>query len=87
VPLHKKTNQVLLFGSAFKKQVGGDHYMKRTAQPVHYAQANDFGYCESNALKYLTRHRQPTGKGREDLEKAMHSIEMAISIYYEDEHR
>ena len=87
MPRFKKTYRVLLFGSAFKKQVGGDHYMKRSSQPVHYAQANDFGYCESNVLKYLTRHRQPSGNGREDLEKAIHSLEMAISIYYDDENK
>ena len=81
---NNKNGSVLLFGAAFEKQVGGSHYMKQEAQPVHYAEANGFGYCESNALKYLSRHRQPTGKGQEDLEKAIHSLEMAISIYYDE---
>lgn len=57
-----------------------DYYSGKAIQPVQYATANGFGYCESLALKYLTRHRQKNGA--EDLHKAIHCLEMLIELEY-----
>lgn len=62
------------------RQVGGGHYVRCDIQPVEYALANKFNYCESFALKYLTRHRHKNGI--EDLRKAIHCIELLIEAEY-----
>ena len=62
-----------------EKQVGGDHY-KLPIQPVEYCQRNGLNCCESNAIKYITRHKAKGGK--EDLEKAIHYLEMLIEMEY-----
>lgn len=65
---------------ASQRQVGGDHYRDREIQPVEYAHANDFGYCESFVLKYITRHRDKGGA--EDIRKAIHSLELLLEEEY-----
>lgn len=65
------------------KQVGGDHYRKRGIQPVQYISANNLNFFEGNAVKYITRHR--VKGGRQDLEKAIHYIELLIELEYENE--
>ena len=69
--------------SASEKQLGGSHYQRQTAQPIHYIQQNDLNFCEGNVVKYITRHRQKNG--REDLLKAIHYIEFLIEHEYGDE--
>lgn len=59
--------------SALKEQVGGDHY-KLAIQPVEYIHANNIGYFEGCAIKYLTRWRKKGGI--QDLDKAIHYIEL-----------
>lgn len=66
--------------SAKRSQVGGSHYTACAIQPCEYAMANGFNYCESFALKYLTRHRRKNGA--EDLRKAVHCIELLIEAEY-----
>lgn len=63
-------------GSAFDKQVGGTHYKTMGMQPVDYIMANNLGYLEGNAIKYVTRYKSKGGV--EDLKKAIHYIEMLI---------
>ena len=60
------------------KQVGGSHYKKYKIQPVEYAMANDLNYCQANAIKYITRYRDKGGI--EDLNKAIHNIEILIEL-------
>jgi hypothetical protein len=64
---------------ALETQVGGDHY-KLPIQPVEYCQINSLNYCESNAVKYVTRHGKKNG--RQDLEKAIHYIQLLIELEY-----
>ncbi len=66
--------------SARQSQIAGDHYLEADIQPADYALSHDFNYHESFALKYLTRHRLKNG--REDLEKAIHSLQMLIEHEY-----
>lgn len=62
--------------SAFDTQHGGSHYKTKKIQPVEYIIANGIGFCEGNAIKYLTRWKDKGGI--EDLKKAKHYIEMLI---------
>ena len=57
-------------------QVGGDHYAKNKIQPIDFILANNLGWCEANAVKYLTRWKNKNGL--EDLRKAQHYIDLLI---------
>lgn len=57
-------------------QVGGDHYKKMGIQPIEYILANNLGFCEGNAIKYITRYGQKGGK--EDIHKAIHYLEILL---------
>jgi hypothetical protein len=61
-------------------QVGGQHYKDMPIQPWHFCQRNGLRYGESNAIKYVCRHRHKGGK--QDLEKAIHNIQMIIEDEY-----
>lgn len=61
---------------ALDKQVGGEHYKSKGIQPVEYIMANNIGFCEGSAIKYLTRWKDKGGI--EDLKKAKHFIEILI---------
>lgn len=56
-------------------QVGGSHY-ESTIQPVDYIAANNLGFFEGNAIKYITRWKKKGGV--EDLRKAQHYLSMLI---------
>ena len=64
-------------------QIGGDHYRKGGIQPWDYIIANNIGYLEGTAIKYLTRWKYKNGV--EDLKKARHFIDKAIEAYYQEE--
>ena len=65
---------------ATEKQVGGDHYKDCPIQPTEYIIANKLGWCEGNAVKYITRHRRKGGK--ESILKAIHYLEMLLENEY-----
>lgn len=69
----------------FKTQVGGGHYKDLPIQPVEFCQRNKLGYCESSAIKYLARHRSKNGK--QDLEKAVHFIQLLIEMEYPEKEK
>jgi hypothetical protein len=62
--------------SANSIQYGGDHYKTRSIEPWDYILANQIGFCEGNAIKYLTRWKSKGGV--EDLRKAQHYIQKLI---------
>ena len=66
--------------SAYDKQVGGSHYKKMRIQPSKFVIENELLFPEGNVIKYICRHRYKNGK--EDLEKAVHFIEMIIERDY-----
>ena len=68
--------------SVWKKQVGGKHYIKYKIQPSRFVFENKLLYPEGCVIKYILRHRAK-GK-RQDLEKAIHFIEMIIERDYSD---
>lgn len=52
--------------------------MARTIQPWDYIAANNIGFFEGNAIKYLTRWRDKGGIA--DLEKARHYLDKLIEL-------
>ena len=66
--------------SAYDKQVGGSHYKKMKIQPSKFVIENELLFPEGNVIKYICRHKFKNGK--EDLEKAIHFIEMIIERDY-----
>lgn len=66
--------------SAFNSQVGGSHYKDLPIQPVEFCQRNNLGFCEASAIKYLCRHRSKGG--RQDIEKAIHFLNLLLEIEY-----
>jgi hypothetical protein len=63
------------------KQIKGDHYKRFIIQPAEFINVNNLAYAEGNVIKYVCRHKYK-GK-REDIEKAIHYLEMIIERDYE----
>lgn len=68
--------------SALDTQVGGNHYKDCKIQPVQYIEANNLRFLEGNIVKRVTRHDKPTGKGRQDIEKAIHELQLLLEHRY-----
>ena len=68
--------------SAYKKQIGGKHYIKYKIQPSQFVVENKLLYPEGCAIKYIIRHRDKNGK--EDILKAIHFLEMIIERDYSE---
>ena len=69
--------------NAWDKQVGGEHYKQYAIQPAQFALANNLDYAQSNAIKYIVRHKDKNGV--QDLDKAIHYIELLKQYYYKGE--
>ena len=67
-------------GNAWDKQVGGEHYKQYAIQPAQFALANGLDYAQSNAIKYIVRHKDKNGV--QDLDKAIHYIELLKQHHY-----
>ena len=67
--------------SALNKQIAGNHYKRMKIQPVEFCHANGLGYLEGCAIKYVCRHRNKNGA--EDLDKAIHFLELLKELEYE----
>lgn len=63
------------------EQIGGDHYKNMKIQPAEYITKNQIGFLEGLAIKYVSRYDHKGGK--QDLEKAIHSIQLLIQLKYE----
>ena len=59
---------------ASSTQVGGNHYRTFAIQPSEFCQRNGLNWCESNAIKYVARHRSKNGV--EDIDKAIHYLNL-----------
>ena len=68
--------------SALDTQVGGDHYRAGSIQPIQYIEANNLQFLEASVVKRVTRHNRPTGKGRQDIEKAIHELQLLLELRY-----
>lgn len=67
---------------ASERQVAGTHYRDMAIQPGEFIVRNKLGWHEGNAIKYICRHRLK-GK-RQDIEKAIHYLQLLIEWEYED---
>lgn len=68
---------------ALDKQEGGSHYKEMVIQPVEYTFHNNLNFLQGNVVKYITRYKSKNG--RQDLEKAIHYIELLIELEYGEE--
>jgi hypothetical protein len=66
--------------TATKKQVGGKHYTNYKIQPIEFITSNNIGFIEGNVIKYLLRFKEKNGI--EDIDKAIHYLELLKEIYY-----
>jgi hypothetical protein len=55
-------------------QIGVDHYKSFAIQPIEFIHQNDIGFIAGCVIKRICRYNQPTGKGAQDLEKAIHEV-------------
>ena len=67
--------------NSLEDQIGGKHYRKMKIQPAEFINENKLLFAEGNAIKYICRH-QSKGKA-EDIEKAMHYLEMILERDYD----
>ena len=61
-------------------QVGGSHYKGFVVQPVEFITRNKLGFLEGCIIKRVCRYKDKNGK--EDLEKAIHELQMLIEFEY-----
>jgi hypothetical protein len=80
----RNANAITNVASALDTQVGGSHYKDCKVQPVQYIEANDLKFLEGCVVKRVTRHDKPTGKGRQDIEKAIHELQLLLEIRYSE---
>lgn len=66
--------------SAKATQIGGGHYKAFAIQPFEFITKNRIPYAEANVIKYVCRHRQKNG--RQDLEKAIHYLQLLLEAEY-----
>lgn len=60
------------------EQIGGNHYKRFAIQPAEYAFHNHLEFLPANIIKYVTRY--PFKNGLQDLEKALHCLQMLIQL-------
>jgi len=64
-------------------QVAGEHYVTLKIQPVQFIEANSLPFLEGCVVKRMCRHDRG-GKGREDIEKAIHELQLLLNLRYGD---
>lgn len=60
------------------RQVSGDHYKGAKIEVWDFITANDIGYLEGNAIKYLARWKKKGGVN--DIRKALHYVEKLLEV-------
>ena len=68
--------------TASKSQVGGAHYRDFAIQPSEFIHRNRIGFLEGNVIKYVCRHAAKNG--RQDIEKAIHYLQLLLEWEYPD---
>lgn len=61
---------------ALDKQVGGDHYKNYVIQPIEFSMKNDLNACQHSAIKYIVRKKGNRAKRLEDIDKAIHFLQI-----------
>ena len=65
---------------ALSRQIGGDHYKDLGIQPIEFIEANEIPFLEACVIKRVSRHEHKTGKGRQDIEKAIHELQLILQF-------
>jgi hypothetical protein len=68
--------------SVLDTQVGGDHYKGFLMQPVVFVTQNKIGFLPGCVIKRACRYDRPGGKGRQDLEKIVHELQLMHELNY-----
>ena len=77
---HKDIFKATTYNS-LEDQIGGKHYRSMKIQPAEFINENKLLFAEGNAIKYICRH---SAKGkRQDIEKAIHYLEMILERDYD----
>lgn len=66
--------------NALDTQVGGSHYKNMRFQPIELISLLGLDFFQGNVVKYVSRHHEKGG--REDLDKARHYCQLAMSYGY-----
>ncbi len=66
--------------NALVKQVGGNHYKDFKIQPVEFATKNNLSFLQGCIVKRICRYNLPTGKGKEDIEKIRHELDLILEL-------
>ena len=61
-------------------QVGGDHYKGFLVQPIEFITINKLGFIQGCVIKRICRYNKEGGKGKEDLLKIKHEIDILIEL-------
>ncbi|AUR82757.1 protein of unknown function DUF3310 [Vibrio phage 1.271.B._10N.286.54.B4] len=69
--------------AATERQIGGDYYKSLKIQPHEYIEANSLPFLEGNVVKYVTRHASKNGV--QDIDKAIHYLELIKQMRYSEE--
>ena len=69
------------FSKVMNTQVGGNHYKDLPIQPIEFITANAVPFLEACVIKRMMRHRFKNGV--EDLDKAIHEIELIKELTYD----
>lgn len=62
--------------TALDTQVAGDHYKTFKIQPIEFAMENGLNACQTIAIRYIVRKKGDKAKKLEDLDKAIHTLEI-----------
>lgn len=65
-------------------QVAGDHYTELPVQPMYYSECNALSAAQHTAIKYITRQKGDLTRRLEDLDKAIHCVELYKQSLIED---
>lgn len=80
-PSESKETQENQKSTALNSQVGGNHYLNLAIQPAEYAEFNNMPPLIAETLKYITRFEWKGGE--QDLNKAIHCLELYKELRYE----
>ena len=78
--IYEKWENGVKMSNILDTQVGGSHYKEMLIQPVEFIVKNNISFLEGNVIKYTCRHRSKNGI--EDLNKAIHYLELMKELYY-----
>lgn len=69
--------------SALDKQVAGGHYKSLHPQPAEVLRSWNVPHLEGEAIYRVIRHRSKNGA--EDIQKAIHTLELILELDYGSE--